>query len=87
MEICKTVGIIFLILYSLIFLRLSIIPKKPIKQFVLNTAASLWFWAVLNLTSFFTTLYIPFNIYSLLSVTFGGIPFTVLLAVSKIFIF
>jgi hypothetical protein len=87
MEICKTVGIIFLILYSLLYLRLLIKTEKPIKQFFCNSVVSFWFWAVLNLTAFFTKLYIPLNIYTLISVTFGGIPFGLFLAVFRNFVF
>lgn len=87
MEICKTVGIIFLILYSLFYLRLLIKTQKPIKQFLINSFVSFWFWAVLNLTSFLTSLYIPLNSYTLAAVTFGGIPFGLLLAVFRNFVF
>lgn len=80
MEICKTVGIIFLILYSFLYLRFLIKTEKPIKQFFVNSLVSGWFWVVLNLTAFLTKLYLPLNLYTLLSVGFGGIPFCLFLS-------
>ncbi len=87
MEICKTAGIIFLIFYSLLYLRFLIKTERPIKQFFINSFISFWFWSVLNLTSFFTSLYIPLNVYTFSTLMFGGIPFGVLLAVLRNFIF
>ncbi len=87
MEICKTVGIIFLIIYSLLYLRFLIKTERPIKQFFINSFISFWFWAVLNLTSIFSSLYIPLNAFTLSAVTFGGIPIGLLLALLRNFVF
>lgn len=87
MEILKTAGIVFLCVYLLILLRLLLKTRKPFKYFVINVLSALWLYAVIELTAFATGLHIPLNWYTLSAVSFGGIPFIVLLLILRFLIF
>ena len=87
MEALKICGIVFLVVYLIVFLYLLIKTRKPLRLFLANVLMSLWLFAVIELTGFLTAFHIPLNWYSLGAMSLGGIPATITLLILRLLIF
>lgn len=78
---------IFLGIYSLVYLYLLIISRKPFRYITLNALCGWWCFAIVELSTFLTGIHIPLNPATVIVSGVFGAPGTVLLAVLKYCIF
>ncbi len=77
--------IIILIIGYLLILGFSFGSGKPIKHILLNAAFGLFGLFAVNITSYFTGIKIPVNIFTVLGSTFYGIPADVFFLIMNLF--
>ena len=70
----KIVLIIVISLFSALLLLFSILSKKPIRTLIFNAFMGIVTLAIIDLTSKFTNVYIPINIYTVSGSAVFGIP-------------
>ncbi len=87
MQIFKVVFIVSAVVYSLLYIVLLIRTYKPIKCLVSHFAVSLWLFAIINLTSVYTGVRLPFNYSSLATMGALGLPGCILLCLLRFVIF
>ena len=86
MNILKIISIITIIFISVIFLVL-IFQKKAIKRFIINIILGIILLVLIDLTSEFTSVYIPINKYTFLgSISFGVSGIILFLVLQLIFL-
>ena len=69
-----------IVVFLFIFLKYA---EHPFKFMFTYSASSLIVFAIMNLTAFFSGLYIPVNWYSVITAAVCGIPGLVFLAIAK----
>ncbi len=74
MNVYKTVLIAVLTLFLTISLILSILSGKPIRTVIFNAFLGIVTLAIINLTSDYTDVYLPINIYTVCGSAVFGIP-------------
>ena len=87
MEILKIITIAALVIYGILFLVFSLLEKRPVYTILLFMLVGVISMLVINITSSFTGIYIPLNLYTLLTSAFGGVPGVVTLLLLKIIFF
>lgn len=87
MKILTAVFWVFLGIYSLVYLYLLIVSRKPFRYIFFNAFLGWWCFAVLELSSFLTGLHIPLNPATVIVSGVLGAPGTVLLEVLRYCIF
>ena len=70
----KTLLFILILLFGFIIILFSVFNKKPLRTLIFNAFLGVGLLAIINLTSFFTKIYIPLNLYTLVGTTAFGIP-------------
>lgn len=78
---------IFLGFYSLAYMYVLIISRKPFRNLILNAFCGWWCFAVLELFSFLTELHIPLNPATVTVSGVLGVPGTALLLILRYCIF
>lgn len=87
MKILTVAFWIFLGIYSLVYLYLLIISRKPFRYLGLNAVCGWWSFAVFELFSFATGLHIPLNPATVIMSGVMGVPGTVLLCIMRYCLF
>lgn len=77
----------FIFVYSLFYLYLLVVSRKPFKFLLLNAFCGWWCFAVFEFSSFFTGLHIPLNPATVIVSGVLGVPGTILIEVMKYCIF
>lgn len=83
---CLVMGFVIAV-FTIIYLFLLVLTKKPFKYFFINALCGAWCFAVMELTSFYTGLHIPLNYVTALTSGILGIPGVALLQIMKYIIF
>lgn len=84
MKIIGISALIFLAVSFFIIFLLSVYSGKGIKRIILNALIGIGVWMVLNLTSKYTGVRIPVNIYSLVGISAFSVPAIIGFLVLKI---
>ncbi|MBE6749753.1 MAG: hypothetical protein E7560_01140 [Ruminococcaceae bacterium] len=84
MSFLKYAAIVLLALSSFIIVIFSILSGKPIKTLFFNSFLGVFVLLMINLTSKFSGIYIPYNYFSVIGASVFGIPGVCLLLIFQI---
>ena len=87
MKVFLTALTVSVVVYSIIYLLLLILSKKPFKYFTVNAICGWWAFALVNLTGFLTGLNISVNLFTVMVSAILGVPGTAFIAIMKYCIF
>ncbi|MBR6573192.1 MAG: pro-sigmaK processing inhibitor BofA family protein [Clostridia bacterium] len=87
MDLIKIIFIIIAVIYSILLIVFSILTKKPFKSLLYNALIGLFLFIFIDLTAFFTGVWIPINDYTVAISILGGLPGVLLLAVARFLLF
>ncbi len=73
-SILKYTAIVISSIFTILILGFAFGSGRPIRTILLNSSVGLGSMALLGLTSFFTHIYVPLNIATLLSAGIFGLP-------------
>lgn len=65
---------ILILVFGLIIILFSVFNKKPLRTLIFNAFLGLGIHIIINLTSYFTNIYIPLNLYTVVGTSVFGIP-------------
>lgn len=86
MPVVKIVSWIVLLVYLIVLLVLAALTKKPFKALLFNALSGIFLFAVIDLTSAFSGLWIPVNEFTAAAAGLGGVP-GILLIIAIQFLF
>ncbi len=87
LNLIKIIFITVVCIYLSLLITFAILTKRPLKALLYNSILGLFFFIIVDLTSFFTGIWIPINDFTVIISALGGCPGVILLIIARFLLF